>query len=76
MGLTDIFSDAVTYPFSDITNFLIVGVLAVLASLSSVIASFGVESTAILAIAGIIGFIFTCITPRNPNTKAYSNKKG
>ena len=61
MSLTDIFSDAITYPFSDITNFLIVGVLAVLASLSSVVTSFGVESTAIIALAGIIGFIFSLI---------------
>ena len=61
MSLGEIFSDAIKYPFSDITNFLIVGVLALLASLSSVIASFGVESTAILAIASIIGFIFTLV---------------
>ena len=61
MSLTDIFSDAVKYPFSDMTNFLIVGVLVLLASLSSVVTSFGVENTAVLAIAAIIGFIFTLV---------------
>ena len=61
MSLTEIFSDAIKYPFSDITNFLIVGVLAVLASLSSVLTSLGIESSFILIIAGIIAFIFTLI---------------
>ena len=61
MSLGEIISDAIKYPFSDITNFLIVGVLAVLASLSSVISSFGVESGIIAGLAIIIGFIFTLI---------------
>lgn len=61
MGLTDIFSDAISYPFSNITNFLIVGVLAVLASLSSILSSLGVQSSIILVLALIIGFIFTLI---------------
>ena len=61
MSLGEIFSDAVKYPFSDLTNFLIVGVLALLASLSSVVASFGVENTAVLGIASIIGLIFALI---------------
>lgn len=61
MNLGEIFSDAIKYPFSDITNFLIVGVLAVLASLSSVLASFGVESGLVYILAVIIGFVFTLI---------------
>lgn len=61
MSLTEIFSDAIKYPFSDMTNFLIVGVLAVLASLTSVVTSFGIESSFITIIAGIIALIFTLI---------------
>ena len=61
MSLGEIFSDAIKYPFSDITNFLIVGVLALLASLSSVVAAFGVESAAVIGIASIIGIIFAVI---------------
>lgn len=61
MSLTEILSDAVKYPFSDITNFLIVGVLALLASLSSVFNSFGYESGVIAIVAAIIGFVFTLI---------------
>lgn len=61
MSLGEIFSDAIKYPFSDITNFLIVGVLAVLAGLSSVVASFGIDSTAVAFIVGIISLIFAII---------------
>lgn len=61
MSLGEIFSDALKYPFSDITNFLIVGVLAVLASLSSVISSFGIQNGIIAGLAVIIGFIFAII---------------
>lgn len=61
MSLGEIFSDALKYPFSDITNFLIVGILALLASLSSVMASFGFQEGAIALIASIIGLIFTLI---------------
>ena len=61
MSLGEIFSDAIKYPFSDLTNFLIVGVLALLASLSSVVTSFGVENSIVLALASIIAFIFALI---------------
>ena len=61
MNLGEIFSDAIKYPFSDITNFLIVGVLAVLASLSSVLASFGFQEGLVSLIGVIIGFVFTLI---------------
>lgn len=61
MSLTDIIGDAVSFPFSDITNFLIVGILAVLASLSSVLTAFGVDGGIIALLAAIIGLIFAII---------------
>ncbi|WP_406534105.1 DUF4013 domain-containing protein [Methanobrevibacter sp.] len=61
MSLGEIFSDAIKYPFSDITNFLIVGVLALLASLTSIITSFGIENSIVAILAAIIAFIFTLV---------------
>ena len=61
MSLGDIFSDAIKYPFSDITKFLIVGVIAVLAGLSSIVMSFKVHSFSVYGIASIIGFIFSLV---------------
>lgn len=61
MSIGDILSDAISYPFSDITNFLIVGVLAVLACISTVLAPFGIDGGITGAIVAIIGFIFSLI---------------
>ncbi len=61
MNLGEIFSDAIRYPFSDITNFLIVGVLAVLASLTEVVAPLGINNGFVYLLAVIIGFIFSLI---------------
>lgn len=61
MSIGEIFSDAIKYPFNDITKFVIVGVIALIASLTSVIASFGVDSSAITAIASIISLIFSIV---------------
>ncbi|WP_407453912.1 DUF4013 domain-containing protein [Methanobrevibacter sp.] len=61
MNLGEIFSDAIRYPFSDITNFLIVGVLAVLASLTEVVAPLGIDNGFVYLLAVIIGFIFSLI---------------
>ena len=61
MSLIEILSDAVKYPFSDIKNYLIVGVLAVLASLANVLQTSGIQNSAVLGIAGIIAIIFTFI---------------
>lgn len=58
MSLSEIFSDAVKYPFSDITNFLFVGVLALMASISNVVASFDIDGTAVVMLASVISFIF------------------
>lgn len=61
MSLGDIFSDAISYPFSDIQKFVIVGVISLLASLSSVFATFGIQEGALYYIAAIIGIIFAII---------------
>lgn len=59
MGLGEIISDAVRYPFSDITKFLIVGILSLLAGLSSAFS--GGDSTALALIISIITLVFTVI---------------
>lgn len=59
MGLTDIISDAITYPFSDIKKFLIVGVLFLLAGLYSLFPPLGIDSFVLSAIAVIVAIVFT-----------------
>lgn len=61
MGLSDIISDSVQYPFSDITKFLIVGVISLFSGLSSLFGNWGVNSFILITLAGIIGLIFTLI---------------
>jgi hypothetical protein len=61
MSLTEIISDAIKYPFSDITKFAMVGVLAVLAGFSSVVATLAPDSTALGLLAVVISFIFALI---------------
>ena len=61
MSLSEIFSNAIRYPFGDIRNFLFVGVLSLLASLSSVTASFKIDSNLVSILAGILSFIFVLI---------------
>lgn len=58
MGLTDIISDAITYPFSDIKKFLIVGVLVLLAGLYSTVSSLGFDNFVLSAITVIISLVF------------------
>ena len=59
MGLGDIISDSVQYPFSDIQKFLIVGVISLFSGLSSLFGNWGVDSFILITLAGIIGLIFT-----------------
>ena len=61
MGLGDIISDSVQYPFSDIQKFLIVGVISLFSGLSSLFGNWGVNNFIIITLAGIIGLIFTLI---------------
>ena len=59
MGLGDIISDSVQYPFSDIQKFLIVGVISLFSGLSSLFGNWGIDSFILITLAGIIGLIFT-----------------
>lgn len=61
MGLGDIISDSVQYPFSDIQKFLIVGVISLFSGLSGLFGNWGVDSFILISLAGIIGLIFTLI---------------
>lgn len=58
MSLTEIFSDSLKYPFSDLAKFCIIGVLVLLSSLGSI----SVDNTVLAAILAIIGFIASIIT--------------
>ena len=61
MGLSDIITDAIKYPFLDIKKFLIVGVISLLAGISNIFIAFGVNNFALNAIATVIGLIFALI---------------
>ncbi len=62
MSLTEIISNAISYPFSDIGKFIMVGILVLLAGLSSFIAPFGIQNNSILAlIILLIALIFAIV---------------
>lgn len=61
MSLGEIFSDAIRYPFSDITKFLIIGVIAVISALSSIAIGFKVDNAPVILILTVIGLIFDII---------------
>lgn len=61
MGLGDIISDSVVYPFSDITKFLIVGIISLFSGLSALFGNWGVNNFILVTLAGILGLIFTLI---------------
>ncbi len=61
MGLSDIISDSVVYPFSDITKFLIVGIISLFSGLSALFGNWGVNNFILVTLAGILGLIFTLI---------------
>lgn len=62
MSLTEIISNAISYPFSDIGKFIMVGILVLLAGLSSFIAPFGIQNNSILAlIIVLIALIFAIV---------------
>ena len=58
MSLGEIITDSIRYPFSNITNFLIVGILVLLAGISNVFITYGISNEALNVIGGIIGIIF------------------
>lgn len=61
MSLSEIITDSIKYPFSDITNFFIVGILTLLAGLSTVLAAFDVTEGALYFIGIIVSLIFSII---------------
>ena len=62
MSLSEIISDSVKYPFSDITKFFIVGVFVFLAGLSNAFSAFfQMDNAVIIGIAAIIALIFSLI---------------
>lgn len=62
MSLTEIISNAISYPFSDIGKFIMVGILVLLAGLSSFIAPFGIQNNSILTlIIVLIALIFAIV---------------
>ena len=61
MSLGDIISDSVVYPFSDITKFLIVGIISLFSGLSALFGNWGVNNFILVTLAGILGLIFTLI---------------
>lgn len=61
MSLCEILSDAIRYPFSDITKFLIVGILALLAGITSVLYPTGSDGSVIFILLAIISLVFAFI---------------
>ena len=58
MSLTEIFNDALKYPFSDMTKFCILGVIMVISSLGSL----ELGNEIISSVLGLIGVIASLIT--------------
>ena len=61
MSLGEILSDAIRYPFSDITKFLIVGILALLAGITRVLYPTGSDGSVIFILLAIISLVFAFI---------------
>lgn len=56
MSLKEIFSDAIRYPFNDVAKFVVLGILALIAGISSILTNYTVEGS-IMAISGVVSFI-------------------
>lgn len=61
MKLSEIFTESIKYPFCDYKKFLIVGIIALLASVSNIITDFALTDSLIILSGIIIGFIFAVI---------------
>lgn len=61
MSLSEIFSNSIKYPLNDYKAFLVVGIIGLLASLTTVLNQFSVDNSAVTIIASIISLIFTII---------------
>jgi hypothetical protein len=56
MGLKEIFSDSIRYPFADVSKFVILGFFALIAAMSTILTDYTLDG-AIMAVAGVISFI-------------------
>lgn len=61
MSLSQIITDSIKYPFSDLKKFAIVGIIALLAGISNVFPTLGVDNGAVLLIGIVISLIFALI---------------
>lgn len=61
MSLSEIITDSIKYPFSDITKFIIVGIVALLAGLASVFSTFEVDSFALIVLGSVVSLVFSLI---------------
>lgn len=58
--MKEIFSDAIRYPFSDVAKFVILGILSLIAGISSILTNYTVEGS-IMALSGVVSFIASLI---------------
>lgn len=58
MSLSEIITDSIKYPFSDIKVFIIVGIIALLSSFTNVFVAFNLDSFALFIISSVISLIF------------------
>ena len=72
MSLSQIITDSIKYPFSDLKKFAIVGIIALLAGISNVFPTLGVDNGAVLLIGIVISLIFAL----NISTIVLWNKVG
>lgn len=56
MSLKEIFSDSLRYPFSNLSKFVVVGILTLIAGFSSILTNYTVEG-GVMAISGVVSFI-------------------
>ncbi|WP_407377756.1 DUF4013 domain-containing protein [Methanobrevibacter sp.] len=59
MSISEIISDAIRYPFSDITKFLIIGIIALLAGFANLLDPFDIDGFAMKAVFTILSIIFS-----------------
>ena len=61
MSLSEIFSNSIKYPLNDYKAFLVVGIIGLLAGLTTVLKQFSVDNSAVAIIAAIISLVFSII---------------
>jgi hypothetical protein len=56
MGLKEIFSDSIRYPFTDVSKFVILGFFALIAAMSTILTDYTLDG-AVMAVSGVVSFI-------------------